>query len=72
MSQQSTSFLGRSGLLGEYEDPLSRNTIAVKCHGFSGLVEPKRQAKGVILLVSKFASFYAIQKASLLLRINFR
>ena len=32
------------------EDKLSKNTIAVKCHGFNGLVN-KGEARGVILLI---------------------
>lgn len=41
---------GKSGFIGEYEDKQARNTIAVKCHGFNGLVS-KGEAKGVVLLV---------------------
>merc|ERR1711935_236777 len=42
--------LGRSGFIGEYEDKRAKNTIAVKCHGFNGLVS-KGEAQGVILLI---------------------
>ena len=43
---------GRSGFIGEYEDKLAKNTIAVKTHGFTGLVL-KGDAHGVLLLVSR-------------------
>ena len=52
----------KSGFVGQNEDPLSRNTIAVKTHGHSFIDTHQNDVKGVILLVMLLTQFFCSVK----------